>query len=87
MIQLIQQKVLKNSVEKVFVAASDTEEKVGPLYKKLNMSKLSEEKESLKKKIETTEKDLEKAKKTALMEIVKTYELFCVYFVGEARTQ
>ena len=61
MIQLIQQKDLENSVEKVFVAASDIEEKVGPLYKKLNMSKSSQEKESLKQKIETTEKDLEKA--------------------------
>ncbi len=63
MIRLIQQRDLENSVEKVFVAASDIEEKVGPLYKKLNMSKSSEEKGSLKKKIETTEKDLEKAKK------------------------
>ncbi len=48
------------------MAASDIEEKIGPLYKKLNMSKSPEEKESLKKKIDTTEidtteKDLEKA--------------------------
>ena len=68
------------------MAASDIEEKVGPLFKKFSMSKSPEEKESLKKKIETTEKDLEKAKKTALTEIVKAYELFCVYFVGEACT-
>jgi hypothetical protein len=73
-------------MEKVFVAASDIGEKIRPLCKKLNMSKSPEEKESLKKKIETTEKDLEKAKKTALTEIVKAYELFCVYFVGEACT-
>ena len=87
MIQLIQQKNLKNSVEKVFVVTSDIEEKIGPLYKKFNMSKSHEEKKNLKRKMETTEKDLEKAKKTALPEIVKAYEMFCVYFVGEARTQ
>jgi hypothetical protein len=87
MIQLIQQKDLENSVEKVSVVASDIEEEIGPLYKKLNMSNSHEEKESLKKKIETTEKDLEKANKTALMEIVKAYELFCIYFVGKTCTQ
>ena len=87
MIQLIQQKDLENSVEKVFVAASDIEEKVRPLYKKLKMYKSLGEKESLKRKIKTAEKDLEKAKKSALTEIVKAYELFRVYFVGEARTQ
>ncbi len=69
------------------MAASDIEEKVGPLYKKLNMSKSPQEKESLKQKIETAEKDLEKAKKTALTEIVKAYELFRVYFVGKACSQ
>jgi hypothetical protein len=87
MIRLIQQKDLENSVEKVFVVASEIEEKIGPLYKNLNMSKSHEEKESLKRKIKTTEKDQEKAKKMALTEIVKAYELFCVYFVGEACTQ
>ena len=51
------------------------------------MAKSNEEKESLKKKIKTTEKDLEKAKKTDIAEIVKAYELFCIYFVSEARTQ
>ena len=87
MIRLIQQKDLENSVEKVFVVASEIEEKIGPLYKNLNMSKSHEEKESLKRKIKTTEKDQEKAKKMALTEIVKAYELFCVYFVGKACTQ
>ena len=72
---------------KVSVVASDIEEKIRPLYKKPNMSKSHEEKESLKRKIKTTEKDLEKAKKTVLTEIVKAYELFCLYFVGEAHTQ
>jgi hypothetical protein len=87
MILLIQQKDLENSMEKVFLAASDIDEKIRPLRKKLNMAKSNEEKESLKKKIKTTEKDLDKAKKTALTEIVKAYKLFCIYFVGEARTQ
>ncbi len=50
MIQLIQQKDLESSMEKVFVVASDIEDKIGPLYKKLNMSKSNEEKESLKKR-------------------------------------
>ena len=50
MIRLIQQKDLNNFMEKVFVAASDIEQKVRPLYKKLNISKSPEEKESLKKR-------------------------------------
>ncbi len=51
MIRLIEQKDFKNSVEKVFMAASEIKEKVGPLYKKLNMSKDPQENESLKKRI------------------------------------
>ena len=39
MTRLVEQKNFENSVEKVFAAASDIEEKVGPLYKKLNTSK------------------------------------------------
>ena len=66
MIHLIEQKDLENSMEKVFVAASEIKEKVGPIYKKLNMSNDPQEKESLKKLINTTEKDLEKAEKKAL---------------------
>ena len=56
MIRLIKQKDHENSVEKVFLAASEIEEKVGPLYKKLNVSKDPQEKESLKKRIDTTER-------------------------------
>jgi hypothetical protein len=78
---------VENSVEKVFVAASEIKEKVGPLYKKLNISKSSQEKESLKQRIDTTEKDLEKVAKKAVMGIVKAYELFCVYFIGKACNQ
>ena len=73
MICLIKQKDLENFVEKVFMAASEIEERVGPLYKKLNVSKDPQEKESPKKRIDTTEKDLEKAEKKALTEIVKAY--------------
>ncbi len=87
MIRLIQQKELESSVEKVFVVVSDIKDKIGPLRKKLNMSKSCKEKESLAQQIKTAEKELEKAKKLALTEIVKAYELFCVYFVGKAHTQ
>ncbi len=74
-------------MEKVFVVVSDIKGKIGPLRKKLNMSKSHEEKESLTQQIKTIEKELEKAKKSPLMEIVKAYELFCVYFVDKACTQ
>ncbi len=87
MICLIKQKDLENFVEKVFMAASEIEERVGPLYKKLNVSKDPQEKESPKKRIDTTEKDLEKAEKKALTEIVEAYELFHTYFIGKTCTQ
>ena len=74
-------------MEKVFVVISDFKDKIGPLRTKLNMSKSHKEKESLTQQIETVEKELEKAKKLALMEIVKAYGQFRVYFIGEARTQ
>jgi hypothetical protein len=35
----------------------------------------------------TAEKEWEKAKKAALAEIVKAYELFRIYFAGKACTQ
>jgi hypothetical protein len=87
MIRLVEQKDLKNSVEKVFAAASEIKEKVRPLYKKLNMSKHPQEKESLKKQIDTTEKELEKAEKKALREIVKAHDLLRTYFISKACTQ
>jgi hypothetical protein len=74
-------------MSKTFGVISDIRDKIGPLYKKLNMAKFNQEKDDLNKQIETTKKDLEKAKKEALAEIVKAYELFCLYFVGEAHTQ
>ena len=51
------------------------------------MSKSCKEKESLTQQIKTAEKEWEKAKKAALAEIVKAYELFRIYFAGKACTQ
>ncbi len=87
MMRLIEQKDFENSVEKVFAAALEIEEKVRSFYKNLNMSKNPQEKESLKKQIDATEKLLEQAGKNALKEIVKACELICIYFIGKARTQ
>ena len=87
MIRLIQQKELESSVEKVFGVLSDIRDKIGPLHKKLNMSKSRDETESRNKQIETAEKDLDKAKTVALAKIMKAYKLFCIYFVVKACTQ
>ena len=65
MIRLVEQKDLENSKEKAFVTASEIKEKVGPLHKKINMSKNAQEKEGLKKTLKTTEKALELAEKTS----------------------
>ena len=78
---------MEENIEKAFGVVTDTRDKLGPLYKKLNMSKFNQEKEDLNKQIKTTEEDLLKAKRGALAEIVKAYELLCVYFVGKACTQ
>ena len=64
MIHLVEQKDLENSVEKAFTAVSEIEAKVGTLHKKLNMSKNPQEKDSLQKHIDATEKLLEQAEKT-----------------------
>ena len=74
-------------MEKAFTAVSELKEKVGPLHKKLNMSMSAQEKDSLQKLINATEKLLEQAEKNALKEIVKAYELMRTYFVNEACTQ
>ena len=58
MIRLVEQKDLKNSVEKAFVTVSEIKEKVGPIRKKINLSKSTQEKEGLNKILETTEKTL-----------------------------
>jgi hypothetical protein len=84
---LVEQKDLKNSMEKAFVTVSEIKEKVGPINKKINLSKSAQEKEGLEKTLKTTEKALELLEKNTLKEVVKCYELFCTYFVGKARTQ
>jgi hypothetical protein len=87
MIRLVEQKDFENSVEKAFTAVSELEKKVRPLHKKLNMSKNPQEKDSLQKLINATEKLLKEAEKNALNEIAKAYELIRTYFVGKTRTQ
>ena len=87
MIRLAEQKDLKNSIEKAFVTVSEIKEKVGPIHKKINMSKSAQEKEGLKKTLKTTKKALKVAEKNALKEVVKCYKLFRTYLVGKARTQ
>ncbi len=86
-IRLVEQKDFENSVERAFAAVKELQDKIGPLNKKLNMSKSQQEKDSLQKLIDSTKKLLEQAEKNALKEMVKAYELICTYFVGEARTQ
>ncbi len=58
MIRLVEQKDLENSMKKAFVTVSEIQEKVGPIHKKINLSKSAQEKKGLKKTIETTEKAL-----------------------------
>ena len=66
MIRLAEQKDLKNSIEKAFVTVSEIKEKVGPIHKKINMSKSAQEKEGLRKTLKTTKKALKVAEKNAL---------------------
>jgi hypothetical protein len=87
MIHLVEQKDLEKSVEVAFEAVKEVEDKIGPLQKKLNMSKSQQEKDNLQKLIDQAEKFLEQNEKTTLEEIVKAYELIRTYFLGEARTQ
>ena len=71
MIRLVEQKDFENSVEKAFAAVLELEEKVGPLHKKLNMSNSQQEKDSLQKLIDATEKLHKQAEMNALKEIVR----------------
>jgi hypothetical protein len=63
MIQLIQQKDLEISVEKVFVAASDIGEKIGLLRKKRNMSKYLRRRKASRKRSRLLRKILRKQRK------------------------
>ena len=87
MIRLVEQLGLEKSVEVAFKAVKELEDKIGPLNKKLNMSKSQQEKDNLKKLIKQAKKLLEQNQKTALKEIIKAYELICTYFIGKACTQ
>ena len=52
--QLLEQKEIEENVEKTFGAVTAIrDDKLGPLYKKLNMSKVNWEKEDLKKQAKT----------------------------------
>ncbi len=76
------------NVEKAFRAVTVIKDnKLWPLYKKFNASKDTAEKETLKEEIEATKEEFQKAKKEAHAQIVKAYELVCIYFVGKAWTQ
>ena len=79
---------MEENIEEAFGAvAAIKDNKLGALYKKFNVSKDTAEKDTLKGEIETIKKDFQKAKKEAQAQIVKAYELVCVYFVGKAWTQ
>jgi hypothetical protein len=86
--RLLEQKEIEDDVEKAFGAVTAIrDDKLGPLYTKLNMSKVNVEKEDSKKQIESVTEDVLKAKKEAQGIIVKTYKLICIYFIGKAWTQ
>ena len=86
--QLLEQKETEEDVVKAFEAAAELkDEKLGPLLKCLNMSKVNADKEDLKLQITSVKEEMQKARKELLNKIVKAYELICVYFVGKAWTQ
>ena len=85
---LLEQKEIEDDVAKAFGEVVELkDEKLGPLLKKLNMSKVNSEKEDLRLQITSVKEDMQKARKEALNEIVKAYKLSCVYFVGKAWTR
>ena len=64
--QLLEQKEIENDVEKAFgVVTAIRNNMLGPLYKKLNMSKVNVEKEELKKQIDSVKEDVLKAEREA----------------------
>ena len=85
---LLQQNETEEDVTKAFEVVENIKyDKLGPLLKHLNMSKFNTEKEELKLQITSVKEEVQKARKEAFTEIVKAFELICVYFVGNARTQ
>jgi hypothetical protein len=87
MIRLVEQLGLEKLVEEAHKAFKEVEGKLGQLNKKINMCKVRQEKEALKKLLEQAEKLTKKNKKAFWKEIVRAYELIYTYFVGEACTE
>ena len=86
--QLLEQKEMQENMETAFGAVTATkDDKLGTLYKKFNVSKVTAEKDTLKEEIETVKEDFQKAKKETQAEIVKAYELVHIYYIGKAWTQ
>ena len=54
------------------------DEKLAPLLKRIDMSKVSADKEELKLQIDSVYEEIKKARKEALSEIVKAYKLICI---------
>ncbi len=53
-IRLVEQKDLPNSVKRAFMTVSEIKEKVGPIHKKINLSKSAQEKEDFNNILKTT---------------------------------
>ena len=86
--QLLEQKEIEDDVETAFgVVLSLKDEKLDPFLKNLNISMFNAEEEDLKSHIASVKEEMQKAREKALAEIIKTYELIRVYFVGKALTQ
>ena len=82
---LLEHKETEDDMAKAFKAVvSIKDEKLGPLLKHINMSKVSADKEAMKLEIDSVKEEKQKAGKEAQTEIVKAYKLICVYFVGKA---
>jgi hypothetical protein len=73
---LLEQKETEDDIVKAFeTVVSIKDKKLAPLLKCLNMSKVSVDKEELKPQIDSVNEEIKKARKEALHEIVKAYEL------------
>ena len=64
LIRLVEQLGLEKSVEEAHQALKEVEDKVGPLAKRINMCKVQQEKEALKKLLKQVEELAEKDHKT-----------------------
>ena len=63
---------MEENIEKAFgVVTAVRDDKLGPHYKRLNMSKSNAEEEDLKKKIKSVKEEVLKAKKEAQGRIIK----------------